>query len=580
MSLNVPTKIPHPIAVALMERYGEDFFLKAEELNDIVAAIINLKKSKKISLTDNITFTVGVGKDYEDVHMAILEAMRYESAGKHYITILLEEGYVVDEPLQFQHGDFSHIIISSDNLEVLSNASNYFIYNNLSKPPMLFKLKVRNINSATISVCVRYGCCPSVFIQQAEFIDFGRSLVINDSQGIIGNIDIRVEASIPDSSSYMIYALNSSIQVRDANINSTQPIRFGLILQRNSNFSLNNCKVSGEFTFGMQVVASKVYLNQQTEIFSKPPTPELGLDLRQGASCIINSTCPNTFEANIPPNKQTLSGFLYDLRKPMPSVVYSVNGNKADEDGEVTLPPRFNQIIIQESYIVTPEDHDHTIIANVPSENPYSITLNLDDNIEYPAGFVLDIFAIGYYVEWIFDNHLLWNIFYNGKEVSEKRILLNKNHRGKITRIGSTNNLILEGIDLFHYCEITLKYSVYKNHEDSWIIKMGTPNSNIRIECDDPFDYTMILTLDDSTTVSIDIDSKAPTEISRDLTGLEITNATIEAGGKIVLHGLNIVSCVQKVLLDIEAFNVEYIEGMPTNHTQIDFEIPTTCKEI
>jgi hypothetical protein len=43
MALNVPLKLPHPIAVALMERYGEDFFLKATELNDIVEAIKGLE---------------------------------------------------------------------------------------------------------------------------------------------------------------------------------------------------------------------------------------------------------------------------------------------------------------------------------------------------------------------------------------------------------------------------------------------------------------------------------------------------------------------------------------------------------
>lgn len=44
MPLNVPIKLPHPIAIALMERYGEDFFLKARELNDIVEAIKGLEE--------------------------------------------------------------------------------------------------------------------------------------------------------------------------------------------------------------------------------------------------------------------------------------------------------------------------------------------------------------------------------------------------------------------------------------------------------------------------------------------------------------------------------------------------------
>lgn len=44
MALDIPIKLPHPIATALMERYGEDFFLKARELNDIVEAIKGLEE--------------------------------------------------------------------------------------------------------------------------------------------------------------------------------------------------------------------------------------------------------------------------------------------------------------------------------------------------------------------------------------------------------------------------------------------------------------------------------------------------------------------------------------------------------
>jgi hypothetical protein len=39
MSLNIPIKLPHPIAEALRQQYGDDYFLKAHELNEIVEAI-------------------------------------------------------------------------------------------------------------------------------------------------------------------------------------------------------------------------------------------------------------------------------------------------------------------------------------------------------------------------------------------------------------------------------------------------------------------------------------------------------------------------------------------------------------
>lgn len=42
MLLNIPNKLPHPIAEALRQQYGDDYFLKAHELNEIVEAIKTL----------------------------------------------------------------------------------------------------------------------------------------------------------------------------------------------------------------------------------------------------------------------------------------------------------------------------------------------------------------------------------------------------------------------------------------------------------------------------------------------------------------------------------------------------------
>lgn len=44
MTLNVPVKQNHPLAIAQMEVYGEMYFLKAEEVNAIVTAIRALQE--------------------------------------------------------------------------------------------------------------------------------------------------------------------------------------------------------------------------------------------------------------------------------------------------------------------------------------------------------------------------------------------------------------------------------------------------------------------------------------------------------------------------------------------------------
>lgn len=49
MTLDVPIKQNHPLAIAQMEQYGEKYFLKAEEVNAIVAAI-NALQEKNLKL--------------------------------------------------------------------------------------------------------------------------------------------------------------------------------------------------------------------------------------------------------------------------------------------------------------------------------------------------------------------------------------------------------------------------------------------------------------------------------------------------------------------------------------------------
>lgn len=50
MALNIETKQNHPLAVAQMQKYGQRYFLTAEEVNQIVAAIKSLQtKEFKLS---------------------------------------------------------------------------------------------------------------------------------------------------------------------------------------------------------------------------------------------------------------------------------------------------------------------------------------------------------------------------------------------------------------------------------------------------------------------------------------------------------------------------------------------------
>lgn len=46
MTLDIENKEDHPLATAQMNQYGEKFFLKASEVNKIVAAIKSLQETE------------------------------------------------------------------------------------------------------------------------------------------------------------------------------------------------------------------------------------------------------------------------------------------------------------------------------------------------------------------------------------------------------------------------------------------------------------------------------------------------------------------------------------------------------
>ncbi|EAI4083764.1 hypothetical protein APU48_01255 [Campylobacter jejuni] len=91
-----------------------------EQAKESITADLN-KKAKL--LTENLTWNVGSGGDYEDLEVALKEASKYIPIGNYTITIKLKSGYILNKKMSFYSQNLGHVIISSEDDIVQSNAS-------------------------------------------------------------------------------------------------------------------------------------------------------------------------------------------------------------------------------------------------------------------------------------------------------------------------------------------------------------------------------------------------------------------------------------------------------------------------
>ncbi|EOI2182924.1 coiled-coil domain-containing protein [Campylobacter jejuni] len=121
----------------------------------------NLNKKSKL-LTENLTWTVGSGGDYEDLQTAINEASKYKSISNYKINIFLKSSYIINSTIFF-YGDLSFINITAEsNSEITVNLSNMsyfypneggmFILINCNSP--FFNIKLNLTGTAPSSLAI------------------------------------------------------------------------------------------------------------------------------------------------------------------------------------------------------------------------------------------------------------------------------------------------------------------------------------------------------------------------------------------------------------------------------------------
>lgn len=91
-----------------------------EQAKESITADLN-KKPKL--LTENLTWTVGSGGDYEDLQTAINEASKYLNYGNFTITINLKQGFILSENIILNYKDLSFVKITSSDSEVSVSSS-------------------------------------------------------------------------------------------------------------------------------------------------------------------------------------------------------------------------------------------------------------------------------------------------------------------------------------------------------------------------------------------------------------------------------------------------------------------------
>ncbi|WP_186299268.1 coiled-coil domain-containing protein [Campylobacter jejuni] len=91
-----------------------------EQAKESITADLN-KKAKL--LTENLTWNVGSGGDYDNLQTAINEASKYLNYGNFTITINLKQGFILSENIILNYKDLSFVEITSSDSEVSVSSS-------------------------------------------------------------------------------------------------------------------------------------------------------------------------------------------------------------------------------------------------------------------------------------------------------------------------------------------------------------------------------------------------------------------------------------------------------------------------
>lgn len=259
-------------------------------------------------ITQNETFNVGIGLDFETIEEAINEALYYRSNGFTRITILIEEGYDIDSPIEVIGVNLSHIVFSTVGNRITATDRRPLTFRRCILPEFQDFKMVGNTDDTSTAIGIVFTQSTTSRIQNVELSGFSTCLWLDQTFGVeVNNADF--ESRFKSGSCNGIRILTSSIRVRNSIISAVndQSAIFGRGVQTSgtSTASIENTEIKGDFEFGVYNGGSVKLL----EVVMNLTNPANELHNEGGHIEISESTLDN-YTANIPFNKLTKKGYV------------------------------------------------------------------------------------------------------------------------------------------------------------------------------------------------------------------------------------------------------------------------------
>lgn len=267
-----------------------------------------------VKLEEDMTFTVGVGKDFETIEEAIDQALNYYPNADYKITILIDEGYEINANIFYQGLDFSHIIIKTTGVITVNPAlieEDVFRFENCWLP-MFDEFYINGPSSLRL------------FYFKTSFASLIRNSKISGFRASVtyqGVFSARIEGSIIEvpaiNDSYGINVQNSYVrldsdtQIVSLNTDNLNLTTYGAFSNSGSVLSMSGAPVLGNFRRALWAQNATITSSTQTL-----EAREHHLFVDRGATIINRNT--GTLTSNVPLNTLSGKGIILNENKPNP----------------------------------------------------------------------------------------------------------------------------------------------------------------------------------------------------------------------------------------------------------------------
>lgn len=209
-------------------------FIERAKFNQLMylttKGVIDNKNNSAKLLTQNLTWTVGSGGNYENLKSALNEACKYQNIGQFILTIKLLEDITETDTLSFTGVNLGFVIIDGANFNLIINNKNLLEFN-LCIIPKFQNITLKNSGSnSTQNICGIYSLGGIARWQSSKKVtidNFYNGILSADSSNFtalelivkncfrafmaqsLGNLDIR--GSEIKNCSHGLYAVQSGI---------------------------------------------------------------------------------------------------------------------------------------------------------------------------------------------------------------------------------------------------------------------------------------------------------------------------------------------------------------------------------